>query len=183
MNFEYLDEYFDPQNPIGKELCERLEKIPQFPFAAYTDTPLTEEMLYYVRELNKQEGGCYDTLILVNHFVIPCEAKDLIAMYFSCKKNGWDDQAYRVLMKFKDLFSEDPDLFSNEPDFPFFKAAFDKEVAAEKAAMEEHERELRERERNEKEQFKKNAKEFFIAIILSLVLLLVLLGLGYLFDL
>lgn len=121
-------------------------------------TPLTDEMLFNVREIKKEEEGGLGRRHaedFVESFTIPTEKEDLLAMYLACKTNGWDKKAKAITLQMKFLFKNDPDIKE-------FFVAEEKEEAEEIRMVEEEERMLEEEDRIKKE---KEKKETIIALV------------------
>lgn len=73
-------------------------------------TPLTDEMMFHVRKLQKNEESEWDIEDAIDKFAIPTEKEDIVAMYLACKTNDLGDKKEAVFEQMKLLFKNDPDV-------------------------------------------------------------------------
>lgn len=106
-------------------------------------TPLTDEMKFHVRQLQKDKKSKQDIEKAIENFVIPTEKEDIVAMYFACKTSKLSTKKAAVFEQMKLLFKNDPDVKGIIEDEEAKKAA--KREAKEKARLEEEKDEARSR--------------------------------------
>lgn len=88
------------------------EKREEKPFVPNPNskTPLTDEMMFHVRKLQKKEESDWDIEKAIDKFAIPTEKEDIVAMYLACKTNDLGDKKEAVFEQMKLLFKNDPDV-------------------------------------------------------------------------
>lgn len=86
---------------------ENLEEKPFVP-NPNSKTPLTDEMMFHVRKLQKEEESDWDIEKAIEKFAIPTEKQDIVAMYFACKTNDLEYKREAVVEQMKLLFRNDP---------------------------------------------------------------------------
>lgn len=70
-------------------------------------TPLTDEMMFKVCKLRKDEENEWDIEDAIDKFAIPTEKEDIVAMYFACKTNDFGYKREAVVEQMKLLFRND----------------------------------------------------------------------------
>lgn len=88
------------------------EKREEKPFVPNpkSKTPLTDEMMFHVRKLQKEEESDWDIEKAIEKFAIPTEKQDIVAMYLACKTNDLGDKKEAVFEQMKLLFKNVPDV-------------------------------------------------------------------------
>jgi hypothetical protein len=77
-----------------------------------TKSPITDRMLERVQQLMMKEKGDKDVDVydIVDAAPIPTEKEDLIAMYYACSQNCWNEKQNLVMKQMTRLFGNDNDI-------------------------------------------------------------------------